>query len=55
MQLLMERVDEVVFQILIFQTFFQIFLAQILLMIFLKALAEQEEGGGDLPTLGVQI
>ena len=54
MQLLKERVEEVVFQILIFQTFFQIFLAQILLMIFSKVLEDQEEEE-DLPTLEVQI
>ena len=50
------RGEEVVFQILIFQTFFQIFLVQILLMIFLKVLKErEEEGEEDLQIIGVQI
>ena len=46
-QLLKERVEEVVFQILIFQVFFQIFLVQTqtLLMIFLKVLEEQGRRG----------
>ena len=53
-QLLKEGAEEVVLQILIFQTFFQIFLVQILSMIFLKVLEEQEEEE-DLRTLEVQI
>jgi len=55
MQLLKEGVEEVVFQILISQTFFQIFLVQTHLMIFSKVLEDQEEGGGDLQIIGVQI
>ena len=43
-------------QILIFQIFFQIFLGEeILLMIFLKALEDQEEGEEDLPILEALI
>ena len=53
-QLLKEGAEEVGLQILIFQTFFQIFLVQILSMIFLKVLEEQEEEE-DLRTLEVQI
>ena len=42
-QLLKEQVEEEDFQILIFQVFFQIFLAQTLLMISLKVLEDLEE------------
>ena len=55
MQLLKERVEEVVFQILIFQVHFLIFLDQIFLMIFLKALVEQEGEEEDLLILEEQI
>ena len=55
-QLLKAQEEEVVFQILIFQALFQIFLVQIFLMIFLKVLEERgEEAGEDLQVLGVQI
>ena len=54
MQLLKELVEEVVSQILISQTFFQIFLAQTHLMIFSKVLEDQEEGEEDLQIIGVQ-
>jgi len=56
MQLLKERAEEKVFQILIFQAFFQIFLVRILLMISLKVLEERrEEDGEDLQIIGAQI
>jgi len=56
MQLLKERVEEVVFQILIFQVLFQIFLVRIFLMIFLKVLEErEEEDEEDLQIIGAQI
>jgi len=48
-------VEEVGFQILIFQAFFQIFLVRILLMIFSKVLEDQEEGEEDLPILEALI
>ena len=56
MQLLKVRVEEEVFQILILQTHFQIFLVQIFLMIFLMVLEEAEEGvEEDLQILEEQI
>ena len=55
MRPLKERAEEVDFQILIFQTFFQIFLVRTLLMIFLKVLVEQEEEEEDIQIIEVQI
>ena len=55
MRLLKGQAQEEVFQVLIFQVFFQIFLDQILLMIFLKDLEDEEEEEEEHQIIGVQI